>query len=139
MEKNDFFGNVFEYYSHLGHNILTFYIFIRLFQWTTIFFSDPPREVFFNIGPEIYMGILHMASFLIGLFLIFKVRWSPLLAQLYQLFLVAHPIFLPSRVSELITAILIHGLWILFFSFSPMVRALYGSNVGSLIVKSRTM
>ena len=106
MKKNRYFRRVFEYYPHLGHNVLTFYIFIRLFQWTTIFFSDPPREVFFNIDPEIYPGILHMTSLIIGLFLIFKVRWSPLLAQLYQLFLVAHPIFLSSGISELITELL---------------------------------
>ncbi len=138
MGKLDLHRRVIEYFPHLGHNILTFYIFIRMFQWTIIFFSDSPREVFFNIDPEIYMGILHLVSLMVGLFLIFKVCWSPLLAQLYQLFLVAHPIFLPSIMSALIAAVLIHGLWIFYFSFSPMVRDLYGSNVGSLIVKSRT-
>lgn len=119
---------VIENFPHLGYNILTFYISIRLLQWTTHFLIDPSKEVFFNINPLSYIGTLHVISFLIGLFLIFKVFWSPLLAQLYQLVLVAHPFFLPTKASELIMTFIVHGLWILYFSFSPLIREVYGPN-----------
>jgi hypothetical protein len=125
MQKNRLLVRLAFMFPHVGNNLLSLYISIRLFQWTTFFLSPLPEKVFFNIEPLTYMILLHTISFTIGIFLLFKFPWSPIIAQFYQIFIVWDGLFFSTSMGEVIMTFILHGLWIFYFSFSSLVKNVY--------------